>query len=158
MVLCVEFGKGEKESGMCGLGKLLTDSFLAHLSPEAWVEKPSFGKPLEEHLMISGREIAFPIEACVTMLLECGMQEEVGTKQPCPPCSWPVLSRGRVLKSFSPLASPTLDPQVKAFGDTGNTVSADTNRHHILLGTLTFTERTGLWEADICPQGLYDTV
>ncbi|XP_051024173.1 rho GTPase-activating protein 44 isoform X4 [Acomys russatus] len=43
---------------------------------EAWVEKPSFGKPLEEHLMISGREIAFPIEACVTMLLECGMQEE----------------------------------------------------------------------------------
>nr|XP_054111847.1 rho GTPase-activating protein 44 isoform X2 [Callithrix jacchus] len=43
---------------------------------EAWVEKPSFGKALEEHLTISGREIAFPIEACVTMLLECGMQEE----------------------------------------------------------------------------------
>nr|KAF6414961.1 Rho GTPase activating protein 44 [Molossus molossus] len=43
---------------------------------EAWVEKPSFGKPLEEHLVISGREIAFPVEACVTMLLECGMQEE----------------------------------------------------------------------------------
>uniref|UniRef100_A0A8D0EC63 Rho GTPase-activating protein 44 n=1 Tax=Salvator merianae TaxID=96440 RepID=A0A8D0EC63_SALMN len=43
---------------------------------EAWVEKPSFGKPLEEHLSVSGREIAFPIEACVTMLLECGMQEE----------------------------------------------------------------------------------
>ncbi|XP_029782580.1 rho GTPase-activating protein 44 isoform X3 [Suricata suricatta] len=43
---------------------------------EAWVEKPSFGKPLEEHLTISGREIAFPIEACVTMLLECGLQEE----------------------------------------------------------------------------------
>ncbi|XP_036408086.1 rho GTPase-activating protein 44-like isoform X2 [Megalops cyprinoides] len=43
---------------------------------EAWVEKPSFGKPLEEHLTVSGREIAFPIEACVTMLLECGMQEE----------------------------------------------------------------------------------
>lgn len=44
---------------------------------EAWVEKPSYGKSLEEHLSISGREIAFPIEACVTMLLECGMQEEV---------------------------------------------------------------------------------
>ncbi|KAM7371726.1 hypothetical protein PAMP_008937 [Pampus punctatissimus] len=43
---------------------------------KAWVEKPSFGKSLEEHLNISGREIAFPIEACVTMLLECGMQEE----------------------------------------------------------------------------------
>ncbi|XP_030200235.1 rho GTPase-activating protein 44 isoform X4 [Gadus morhua] len=43
---------------------------------EAWVEKPSFGKSLEDHLNISGREIAFPIEACVTMLLECGMQEE----------------------------------------------------------------------------------
>ncbi|XP_051995612.1 rho GTPase-activating protein 44-like isoform X4 [Xyrauchen texanus] len=43
---------------------------------EAWIEKPSYGKPLEEHLAISGREIAFPIEACVTMLLECGMEEE----------------------------------------------------------------------------------
>uniref|UniRef100_A0A8C8VKV0 Rho GTPase-activating protein 44 n=1 Tax=Pelusios castaneus TaxID=367368 RepID=A0A8C8VKV0_9SAUR len=43
---------------------------------EAWIEKPSFGKPLDEHLAVSGREIAFPIEACVTMLLECGMQEE----------------------------------------------------------------------------------
>lgn len=41
------------------------------------MEKPSYGKSLEEHLTISGREIAFPIEACVTMLLECGMQEEV---------------------------------------------------------------------------------
>ncbi|KAJ8246262.1 hypothetical protein GJAV_G00265600 [Gymnothorax javanicus] len=43
---------------------------------EAWVEKPCFGKPLEEHLSLSGRDIAFPIEACVTMLLECGVQEE----------------------------------------------------------------------------------
>ncbi|XP_059414754.1 rho GTPase-activating protein 44 isoform X8 [Carassius carassius] len=43
---------------------------------EAWIEKPSYGKVLEEHLAISGREIAFPIEACVTMLLECGMEEE----------------------------------------------------------------------------------
>lgn len=42
------------------------------------MEKPSFGKPLEEHLAVSRREIAFPVEACVTMLLECGMQEEVG--------------------------------------------------------------------------------
>lgn len=44
---------------------------------ESWVEKPCYGKPLEEHLALSGRDIAFPIEACVTMLLECGMQEEV---------------------------------------------------------------------------------
>ncbi|XP_030630704.1 rho GTPase-activating protein 44 [Chanos chanos] len=43
---------------------------------EAWAEKPCYGKPLEEHLSLNGREIAFPIEACVTMLLECGMQEE----------------------------------------------------------------------------------
>ncbi|XP_041939892.1 rho GTPase-activating protein 44-like isoform X2 [Alosa sapidissima] len=43
---------------------------------EAWVDKPCYGKPLEEHLALSGRDIAFPIEACVTMLLECGMQEE----------------------------------------------------------------------------------
>uniref|UniRef100_A0A8C2EGT1 Rho GTPase activating protein 44 n=1 Tax=Cyprinus carpio TaxID=7962 RepID=A0A8C2EGT1_CYPCA len=44
---------------------------------ESWVEKPCYGKPLEEHLTLSGREIAFPIEACVTMLLDCGLQEEV---------------------------------------------------------------------------------
>ncbi|XP_041670871.1 rho GTPase-activating protein 44-like isoform X5 [Cheilinus undulatus] len=43
---------------------------------ETWAEKPCYGKPLEEHLALSGRDIAFPIEACVTMLLECGMQEE----------------------------------------------------------------------------------
>ncbi|XP_057214228.1 rho GTPase-activating protein 44 isoform X3 [Triplophysa rosa] len=43
---------------------------------ESWVEKPCYGKPLEEHLSLSGREIAFPIEACVTMLLDCGLQEE----------------------------------------------------------------------------------
>lgn len=47
---------------------------------ETWVEKPCYGKPLEEHLALSGRDIAFPIEACVTMLLECGMQEEVGQR------------------------------------------------------------------------------
>lgn len=44
---------------------------------ETWAEKPCYGKPLEEHLALSGRDVAFPIEACVTMLLECGMQEEV---------------------------------------------------------------------------------
>ncbi|XP_061561341.1 rho GTPase-activating protein 44 isoform X4 [Phycodurus eques] len=43
---------------------------------ESWAEKPCYGKPLEEHLELSGRDIAFPIEACVTMLLDCGMQEE----------------------------------------------------------------------------------
>ncbi|XP_028824657.1 rho GTPase-activating protein 44-like isoform X7 [Denticeps clupeoides] len=43
---------------------------------EAWLEKPCFGKPLEEHLSLSGRDVAFPIEACVTMLLEWGLQEE----------------------------------------------------------------------------------
>ncbi|XP_061563676.1 rho GTPase-activating protein 44-like isoform X5 [Cololabis saira] len=43
---------------------------------ETWVEKPCYGKLLDEHLALSGRDIAFPIEACVTMLLECGMQEE----------------------------------------------------------------------------------
>lgn len=48
---------------------------------ESWVEKPCYGKPLEEHLALSGRDIAFPIEACVTMLLECGMQEEVRRQQ-----------------------------------------------------------------------------
>ncbi|CAK7303248.1 Rho GTPase-activating protein 17 [Vulpes lagopus] len=47
-----------------------------------WAEKPAFGTPLEEHLKRSGREIALPIEACVMLLLEKGMKEEVrGTVQ-----------------------------------------------------------------------------
>ena len=64
------------------------------------MEKPSFGKPLEEHLAVSGREIAFPVEACVTMLLECGMQEEVGAHWDGPGClpwhgaEWPGGTRG----------------------------------------------------------------
>lgn len=39
---------------------------------------PAFGTALEEHLKRSNREIALPIEACVMMLLETGMKEEVG--------------------------------------------------------------------------------
>ncbi|NXL73478.1 RHG44 protein, partial [Leptocoma aspasia] len=60
----------------------LLQNFLPQIKAqqEAWMEKPSFGKPLEEHLAVSGREIAFPVEACVTMLLECGMQEELGSR------------------------------------------------------------------------------
>lgn len=41
------------------------------------MEKPAFGTALEEHLKRSNREIALPIEACVMMLLETGMREEV---------------------------------------------------------------------------------
>ncbi|RXN02097.1 Rho GTPase-activating protein 17 [Acipenser ruthenus] len=45
---------------------------------DSWTEKPAFGTALEEHLKRSSREIALPIEACVMMLLETGMKEEVG--------------------------------------------------------------------------------
>lgn len=44
---------------------------------DRWAEKPAFGTPLEEHLKRSGREIALPLEACVMLLLETGMREEV---------------------------------------------------------------------------------
>ncbi|TNN37319.1 Rho GTPase-activating protein 17 [Liparis tanakae] len=44
---------------------------------DSWTEKPAFGTGLEEHLKRSGREIALPMEACVMMLLETGMREEV---------------------------------------------------------------------------------
>ncbi|XP_051570084.1 rho GTPase-activating protein 17-like isoform X3 [Myxocyprinus asiaticus] len=43
---------------------------------DKWTEKPAFGTSLEEHLKRTSREIALPIEACVMMLLETGMQEE----------------------------------------------------------------------------------
>lgn len=52
----------------------LTEWFAAL---DKWAEKPAFGTPLEEHLKRSGREIALPIEACVMLLLETGMKEEV---------------------------------------------------------------------------------
>ncbi|MGH0157734.1 UNVERIFIED_CONTAM: hypothetical protein FKN15_055968 [Acipenser sinensis] len=65
-----------KASLDCGVLDVQEYSADPHAIAEAWIEKPSYGKALEEHLAISGREIAFPIEACVTMLLECGMQEE----------------------------------------------------------------------------------
>lgn len=44
---------------------------------DSWTEKPAFGTGLDEHLKRSGREVALPIEACVMMLLETGMKEEV---------------------------------------------------------------------------------
>lgn len=44
---------------------------------DSWTEKPAFGTALDEHLKRSSREIALPIEACVMMLLETGMKEEV---------------------------------------------------------------------------------
>lgn len=47
------------------------------LVSDKWTEKPAFGTALEEHLKRSSREIALPIEACVMMLLETGMKEEV---------------------------------------------------------------------------------
>lgn len=54
--------------------RYFTDQFA---TADKWAEKPAFGTPLEEHLKRSGREIALPIEACVMLLLETGMKEEV---------------------------------------------------------------------------------
>ncbi|KAG7222840.1 hypothetical protein INR49_016050, partial [Caranx melampygus] len=47
------------------------------MQQDSWTEKPAFGTALEEHLKKSNREIALPIEACVMMLLETGMKEEL---------------------------------------------------------------------------------
>lgn len=66
----------------------LTEWFAAL---DKWAEKPAFGTPLEEHLKRSGREIALPIEACVMLLLETGMKEEVS------PSSYAVVVREGVL-------------------------------------------------------------
>lgn len=40
------------------------------------VQKPVFGCDLDEHLRISGRTIAHPVEICVCTLYETGMDEE----------------------------------------------------------------------------------
>ncbi|XP_026063317.1 rho GTPase-activating protein 17-like isoform X2 [Carassius auratus] len=47
-----------------------------HSQQDKWTEKPAFGTALEEHLKRTSREIALPLEACIMMLLETGMQEE----------------------------------------------------------------------------------
>lgn len=38
--------------------------------------KPVFGYPLEQHLRVTGRTIAFPIELCVCTLHELALNEE----------------------------------------------------------------------------------
>lgn len=38
--------------------------------------KPVFRFPLEEHLKVTNRKIAYPLELCVCILLELGMEEE----------------------------------------------------------------------------------
>jgi hypothetical protein len=38
--------------------------------------KPVYGCPLAEHLRVTQRKIAFPIELCVCALLQSGMDEE----------------------------------------------------------------------------------
>lgn len=80
---------------------------------ETWVEKPCYGKPLEEHLALSGRDIAFPIEACVTMLLECGMQEEVRQ-------GWRHPHKGAVHPSNTHLAAYLHKPHKQNMGNLKN--------------------------------------
>ncbi|KAA8585057.1 hypothetical protein FQN60_003751 [Etheostoma spectabile] len=53
------------------------------LQQDCWMEKPAFGMALEEHLKRSNREIALPMEACVMMLLETGMKEELKAALDC---------------------------------------------------------------------------
>lgn len=52
-------------------------SAVSFSGSDSWTEKPAFGTALDDHLKRSGREIAVPMEACVMMLLETGMKEEV---------------------------------------------------------------------------------
>lgn len=47
------------------------------VSTECNPHKPVFGMTLEEHLRVTGRDIALVIEACILTLLELGMEEEV---------------------------------------------------------------------------------
>lgn len=38
--------------------------------------KPIFGFPIEDHLRVTGRTIAYPIELCVCSLHELALEEE----------------------------------------------------------------------------------
>ena len=44
--------------------------------------KPVYGVPLEEHLRVTGRDIALVIEACIVTIMDGdGMEEEVSHMQ-----------------------------------------------------------------------------
>ncbi|KAG8236563.1 hypothetical protein J437_LFUL017019 [Ladona fulva] len=74
--LIVEFAKIQRayhENALNILGKVLPD--LENCIRDSSV-KPVYGQALEEHLRVTGRKIAYPIELCVCALLELGMEEE----------------------------------------------------------------------------------
>ncbi|KAJ1527681.1 hypothetical protein ONE63_007640 [Megalurothrips usitatus] len=54
------------------------DDFLPDLEAVVYDShiRPVFGASLEEHLRVTTRKIAFPVELCVCSLLELGMEEE----------------------------------------------------------------------------------
>lgn len=41
--------------------------------------KPVYGVSLEEHLRVTGRDIALVLEVCIITLIEGGLEEEVGS-------------------------------------------------------------------------------
>lgn len=56
----------------------LLDEHIPNLESKlkANVQKPVFGVDLDEHLNVTGRTIAHPIEVCVIALYETGLDEE----------------------------------------------------------------------------------
>jgi hypothetical protein len=50
------------------------------LLAENYPHKPLYGYPLEDHLIITEREISAVMEDCVCVLMENGLDEEVQLK------------------------------------------------------------------------------
>ncbi|XP_046408846.1 rho GTPase-activating protein 44-like isoform X1 [Ischnura elegans] len=74
--LVVEYAKLQRayhENALSILGSVIPD--LENYIKDS-ATKPVYGQPLEEHLRVTKRKIAFPIELCVCALLELGMEEE----------------------------------------------------------------------------------
>ncbi|XP_071442292.1 rho GTPase-activating protein 44-like isoform X2 [Hetaerina americana] len=74
--LIVEYAKLQRayhENALNILGTVIPD--LENYIKDS-ARKPVYGQPLKEHLRVTDRKIAFPIELCVCALLELGMEEE----------------------------------------------------------------------------------
>lgn len=74
--LIVEYAKLQRayhENALNILGSIIPD--LENYIRDS-ATKPVYGQSLEEHLRVTDRKVAFPIELCVCALLELGMEEE----------------------------------------------------------------------------------
>lgn len=74
--MILHFAESQRQYHLAALKVLNEHIPLLESKWKAHTHKPVFGFDLDEHLRISGRTIAHPIEICVITLFETGVDEE----------------------------------------------------------------------------------